>query len=66
METIKVSSDVYMRIIAGKAVQVPTDSVQLDIGKRYNIVNISTKTYMQRYLTGILGDYVYWGRNKSV
>lgn len=53
-----------MRIIAGKAVQVPIDSVQLDIGKQYKIVNISTRTYMQRCLKGIVGDYLYWDRNK--
>jgi hypothetical protein len=58
MNTIEVSLDVYLRIIAGKPVEV--QDLQLDIGKQYKIVNISNGTYLRRRLKGMLGNYLYW------
>lgn len=60
INTIVVSADVYMQIIAGKAVKVPLLSFNGKIGERYKIVNGLTKTYMERHLEGVLGDYLYW------
>ncbi|WP_100899148.1 hypothetical protein [Nostoc flagelliforme] len=63
ISTIEVSSDVYMQIIAGKAVIVNLP-FKLNIGKEYKIINSLTKTYMKRRLKGILGDYFYWEVNR--
>jgi hypothetical protein len=63
INTIEVGSDIYMQIIAGKAVAIELN-FKLNIGREYKIINLLTKTYMKRRLKGVLGDYFYWEVNR--
>lgn len=56
--TVKLSAEDYMRIIAGKPILVTANSLQS--GRRYKLINTTTKTHMFRYLNSILGDWSYW------
>lgn len=56
--TIELSATDYMRVIAGKPIQVT--ATFLVLGREYKLVNTATKTYMTRYLNSILGDWSYW------
>lgn len=55
--TIKLSADDYMRIIAGKPILAAS---WLQPGRRYKLVNKTTKTHTFRYLNSVLGDWSYW------
>ncbi|MEH1828245.1 MAG: hypothetical protein V7L22_23410 [Nostoc sp.] len=58
LSTIKLSAADYIRIIAGKPILIGT--TDLILGRQYKLVNITTKTYMSRYLNSVLGDWSYW------
>ncbi|MEH2393709.1 MAG: hypothetical protein V7K21_19280 [Nostoc sp.] len=55
---IKLSTDDYIKIIAGKPIQIP--AANLLLGKEYKLVNIVTKTHLFRYPYSIIGDWSYW------
>ncbi|WP_334824709.1 hypothetical protein [Nostoc sp.] len=57
-EEIRVSCEIYMRMVAGKPVNLQVPNPQ--INKPYRIINNLTKTYMRQYLNAVLGDYSYW------
>lgn len=55
---LKLSADDYIKIIAGIPIEVPADN--LVVGSYYKLVNKTTKTYMERRLRCVIGDWSYW------
>ncbi|WP_334707806.1 hypothetical protein [Nostoc sp.] len=55
---IKLPPEAYMKIVAGKPIQIFATS--LILGKRHKLVNTATGTYMFRCLHSVIGDWSYW------
>ncbi|MCC5644820.1 hypothetical protein LC607_18115 [Nostoc sp. CHAB 5824] len=57
---ISLESEAYMKIIAGKPIEISPDIVTLALGKRCKLINKTTKTYMFYRLHSAIGEYGYW------
>jgi hypothetical protein len=55
---ICIEADDYIKVIAGKPIEEQADN--LVVGSYYKLINKTTKTYMERRLRSIVGDWSYW------